>query len=123
MNPIDKILPQLKKVKSRGHKHIACCPAHPDNNPSLAIEELSDGKVIMKCWSGCDVESIVMAIDLTMSDLFPKSNTPYRQDYSDQIETERLVLAMIKSDADNGKPFDRDRAELAMHRLKHMGAA
>lgn len=124
MNPIDKLLPLLDKVKSRGDKHIACCPAHPDKNPSLAIRELPDGKVILKCWAGCSAESIVMSLGLTMSDLFPPSNEPYKRNYSEQIEHEKLTAGIIRADIENGLPLTketRDRLELALHRLEAMG--
>ncbi|MDJ0367303.1 DNA primase [Hymenobacter sp. H14-R3] len=37
------------KLKSRGHKHEACCPFHNENTPSFSV---SPGKQIFKCF-GC----------------------------------------------------------------------
>jgi hypothetical protein len=51
------------------------CPAHDDNNPSLSISEGADGRVLIKCHAGCEVEAVVEAIGLTMADLFPAKNS------------------------------------------------
>ena len=69
---LDKVLSCLDKVKSAGSsKWKACCPAHDDKHPSLAITETSDGTVLLKCWAGCTAQQIVSAIGLELRDLFP----------------------------------------------------
>jgi hypothetical protein len=51
-------------------KWVACCPAHLDKTPSLAIVEGKRG-VLLKCMSqGCSIKDIVFALRLKMSDLF-----------------------------------------------------
>ena len=69
----DRILPLLDKVKSRGdNSWLACCPAHDDKNPSLAVTE-KDGRVLLHCFSHqCNVSDIVHAVGLELSDLFPE---------------------------------------------------
>jgi hypothetical protein len=70
--PLDRVLSKLEGVKGGfNNQFSAFCPAHEDNNPSLSVTDTSEGKVLIKCHSGCDVESIVQAIGLSMSDLFP----------------------------------------------------
>lgn len=59
--------------KPQGKGYIACCPAHNDKHPSLSISEVS-GKILLKCWTGCSVESIVSAIGIETKDLFPESS-------------------------------------------------
>ena len=68
----DRILPLLDKVKAKGcNSWIACCPAHDDKNPSLAITE-KESVVLLHCFSHqCDVSDIVHAVGLELSDLFP----------------------------------------------------
>jgi DNA-binding transcriptional ArsR family regulator len=46
------------------------CPAHEDRHASLSVTEGEDGRVLAKCFAGCEVEQIVAAIGLTMRDLF-----------------------------------------------------
>ncbi|MHB1669993.1 hypothetical protein [Thiomonas sp.] len=71
-NPIDAVLHRLEKVKRTApDKWIARCPAHDDKRPSLSIREAEDGKVLLRCWSGCGAAEIVNALGLSLSDLFP----------------------------------------------------
>ena len=50
---------------------IARCPAHDDKNPSLSIGAADDGRVLLKCFAGCDFAAIVGALGLTAADLAP----------------------------------------------------
>jgi hypothetical protein len=60
----------VERVRSRGQgKWSACCPAHPDRNPSLSVTE-GDKGLLVRCWSGCTVESICSAVGLRLTDLF-----------------------------------------------------
>lgn len=67
------VLEHLVGVKKTGSdKYIARCPAHADKRPSLTIRELSDGRVLMHCFAGCDTEAVLSAIGLTFRDLMPE---------------------------------------------------
>ena len=50
---------------------LARCPAHEDTHESLSIGEGAEGRVLLKCFAGCPVETILAAMNLTMADLFP----------------------------------------------------
>ena len=66
----DSILHQLEKVRHSGDdKATARCPAHEDKTPSLSITRKSD-RVLLHCFSGCELEAVVAAIDWTLPDLF-----------------------------------------------------
>lgn len=72
---LQSLLNRLHKVKKTGNgQYIACCPAHDDKSPSLAVRQLDDGKILLRCFSGCDANAIVSAVDLSLSDLFPPSD-------------------------------------------------
>lgn len=45
------------------------CPAHPDNNPSLGIDDHGD-RVMVRCYAGCHTDDVVKALGLELSDLF-----------------------------------------------------
>jgi len=69
---VDKILPLLDKVRMKGdNTWIACCPAHDDKSPSLAIREVDD-RLLIHCFAGCTVHEVVQAVGLELSDLFPE---------------------------------------------------
>jgi hypothetical protein len=44
----------------------ASCPSHQGKNPSLSIRELPDGRVLVRCWAGCDVAEVVAAAGATL---------------------------------------------------------
>lgn len=72
--PVKRALDRLEEVKQRSGYHVAKCPAHDDRNPSLSVREGDDGRVLLKCYAGCDVQEIVGALGLGMSDLFEDRN-------------------------------------------------
>lgn len=72
---IDILISRLEKVKSTGQgRWVACCPAHQDKTPSLAISEKEDGRILIHCFSGCSVDAVVSAIGIELSDLFPEDS-------------------------------------------------
>lgn len=74
MSLIDQVLERLQNVKQSGSGFIALCPAHPDKQRSLSVSE-KDGTILLKCFTGCKTEDIVVAIGLEMKDLFlPSEN-------------------------------------------------
>lgn len=71
-HPIERVLDALGYSGPRNHGTIMChCPAHEDRRESLAVTEGDDGRVLIHCHAGCLPESVVRAVDLSMSDLFP----------------------------------------------------
>jgi putative DNA primase/helicase len=45
-----------------GFAWTACCPAHEDRRPSLAITETKDGTVLVRCHAGCDQRNVIEAL-------------------------------------------------------------
>lgn len=74
--PIEELLSKLKKVRKTSDGWQACCPAHDDTNPSLSVRGVEDGKILIKCFAGCECENIVSALGLSMRDLMPEENKP-----------------------------------------------
>lgn len=69
MNHLDDLLQKLKKAKHTPNGWMALCPAHSDANRSLSVAE-KNGKILLHCFAGCKVHSIVGSLGLQMSDLF-----------------------------------------------------
>lgn len=117
---IHNILSQLSKVRRTGdNQWIACCPAHEDRSPSLSIKN-TDKKILLRCFAGCEAESIAGSIGFSLRDLFHdelseeelrnRRNTHRQAD----IEHEKLVLAIANADRKRGKrlpqaDLDRER--------------
>jgi putative DNA primase/helicase len=45
-----------------GSNWMARCPAHDDRDPSLAIQDAPDGKVLLRCHAGCDQLRVIAAL-------------------------------------------------------------
>ncbi len=67
---------QPHKLRKSGNGWAACCPAHEDKRPSLAITKAPNGNVLLKCHAGCSTEDVLAALDLTMSVLFADHGEP-----------------------------------------------
>jgi hypothetical protein len=57
---------------------MAQCPAHGDRVPSLSVTEV-DGKVLVRCFAGCETTDILAALGLTWADLFDQPAHAQRQ--------------------------------------------
>ena len=69
---VGTLLDRLEGVRGTGAgRWIARCPAHEDRRPSVAVRELDDGTVLLRCFAGCDVGEILRAIGLEIHELFP----------------------------------------------------
>ena len=73
LSPVEKVLDRLKDYKARNDEYRARCPAHNGNSDdSLSIKESDDGRSLLKCHAHCEIEDILEALDLSMTDLFVK---------------------------------------------------
>ncbi len=48
--------------RKAGAAWMACCPAHQDRDPSLAITDAKDGNVLVRCHAGCDQRDVIEAL-------------------------------------------------------------
>lgn len=73
--PFDDFLDALEsagsKVKRRGDKAKAQCLAHDDKMASLSVKAGDDGRVLVRCFAGCDVSAIAASVRWEVKDLFP----------------------------------------------------
>lgn len=75
-SPAERALGRLERARRTGPgRWTARCPAHDDQSPSLAVRELDDGRLLLRCFAGCDIEAIVAAMGLRLADLFPDAAT------------------------------------------------
>lgn len=120
-----ELITRLQKVKAHGaNKWMACCPAHKDASPSLAITETPNGKILLKCFTGCSAAEIVQSLGLRLEDLFPdayeespmafaKREMADRQRKQSELEKARIFLGILTTHLKNGKtvaPSDINRA-------------
>ncbi len=55
--------------EAQGGQFMALCPAHNDRKPSLSIKQL-DGKILVRCFAGCELTDILKPVGLNSRDLF-----------------------------------------------------
>src|SRR5688572_22951425 len=70
--PVASVLSALGKYEEKRGYWLARCPAHNDREPSLSVSVGKNGAAILNCHAGCAAESVVSALGMKMSDLFPK---------------------------------------------------
>jgi len=86
-------------AKRNGKEWVAKCPSHEDSTPSLAINEGSNGGVIMTCRAGCKIKDVLARKNLKLADLMPdKPITP-------QKKKSEFVEAYDYTDADGKLVF------------------
>lgn len=126
---IETFLQNLTKVRGRNGRWTACCPAHNDKSPSLAIRLTDDGRILIHCFGGCSVHSIVTALGMDLTDLFPPRDGEYRAlksvftaaDLLRVIAFESSIVYLVASDIARGKEISSDdieRVKLASERIE-----
>lgn len=131
MSQLDAFLSRLQKVRGRHGNYTACCPAHEDKAPSLAVKE-EGGKIVMHCFAGCAVHDIVGALGMDMTDLFPPKEQTYTaqpqskvkffaSDLLRVIALETQIVSVAAFDMARGKQLpgaDLARLQLACERIR-----
>ncbi len=129
---IDILLSRLEGVRNTGPSQwIARCSEHDDRRPSLVIRELDDGRILLHCFAGCDTASILSAVGLDFTDLFPERlplhrARPQRRPFNSIdilrcVGFEALVAAVAAGNIAQGITLtqeDHDRLLLAATRLQ-----
>jgi len=70
--PAENIMARLEGVKPAGiGKWSARCPAHDDRHASLSVSGGDDGRALVHCHAGCTRDTILGALSMRASDLFP----------------------------------------------------
>lgn len=120
---LDQLLGSLQKVKKTGaDRWVACCPAHEDKGPSLAIKA-NENTVMLHCFAGCCTEEILSAVGMTFSDLYPTGGAPQKPQRIPATEALRCIsyetLVVVAS---AGTMRQRELTESEMSRLVQASA-
>ena len=130
MNAQD-VLDRLEKVTGSKGKWMACCPAHQDKSPSLAVTE-ADDRVLVHCFSGCDTQDVTAAIGLNLADLFynklagAEITERKRQRFEKVLKSERIQVAIINAVEKVERPLtthERNRRSLGQQRINKIEGA
>ena len=73
---VQELLARLERVTKTHSGWMARCPAHEDSRPSLSVASSDDGRILLRCFAGCDVNAIVGALQIEVRDLFADPIAP-----------------------------------------------
>lgn len=95
---LDDFLLLLGGVKpGQAGQYTALCPGHSDKQRSLSVKQ-AEGKILVKCFAGCELNDILKPLGLEPQDLFFNSSKPKPQD--------REIEAVYRYTDASGKPFE-----------------
>lgn len=69
---LSDLLGRFDRVQRSGAQYLVNCPAHDDRKASLSLSEGDDGRVLLKCFAGCQPDAILGALSLTWDAVFPE---------------------------------------------------
>ena len=74
--PVARLLAKLDGIKRSGAGWMARCPAHEDRQASLSVTTGDDGRALVHCFAGCDLEAVTRATGIATADLFEHRDAP-----------------------------------------------
>ena len=128
---VEALLDRLDKVRAASPGNwLACCPAHDDKRPSMTVRALDDGRVLVHCFGGCSVESILGAIGMEFDALFPpkplgdhvpRERRPFdAASVLEAITTETMIVAVASANIRHGETLtdaNHERLFIAAERI------
>jgi hypothetical protein len=84
-------LARLEGARPCAGGYIVRCPVHPDRQPSLSVRESESGKLLLKCFAGCDYRAILDALggrpqgQILSPPSAPKLDEAHRTEYAVRI--------------------------------------
>lgn len=134
MSAASKVLDRVDRAKStKPGNWVAGCPCcQSKQGRPLSIRELEDGRLLLHAFCGCDTQSVLAALGLTLSDLFDKplghrlapaaSRIPVI-DLLGVIAEEAFVVAILASDVAEGNSLSPVDSERLLRAAARIGAA
>ena len=126
---IEGVLNSFDNVRESGSGQYSCrCPAHPDQSNSLGIKQGDGDRILLNCFAGCDVKSVLDAAGLEWKDILPDNKLYQAEKHSfnpfavlKMLRDEVLIIGLASADIRNGKPLndnDHDRLMKAVGNVR-----
>ena len=104
-----------------GRSGVCRCPAHDDRTPSLSVAEGHDGRLLLRCFTGCSFEDVVAA--LRWRGLLKGTGRTYRpgpvevsrREAAERAEREKRI-AQARATWNEALPIERTLAEAYLRR-------
>ena len=120
MSKINQLIDRLESVRKTGtDRYIAKCPAHDDGDPSLSVRELPDGRILIKCFSGCGGLDVLTSIDLEWADVMPDDGLfqPIAERREREARRDLMVEYLMTVQREGGRLSEEDKALIIKRRL------
>ena len=142
VSKLNTFLSYLDGVHKSGDGFRSKCPAHEgDNDSILSIRETEDGRVLVKCFYGCEVKEVLSAIGLEFADIMPERLThhatpeqrrKWKQDalhkdwagFVNDLLYESRIVHLANQQIRRGEPLDdekNERLDLSLERIERIG--
>ena len=118
---LQDVLNRFDGVRESGSGQYSCrCPAHEDKSNSLGIKQGDGDRILLNCFAGCDVKSVLEAAGLEWKDILPDNKLYQAEKHSfnpfavlKMIRDEVLIIGLASADIRNGKSLnDKDHDRL-----------
>lgn len=118
---IEGVLNRFDGVRETGSGQYSCrCPAHEDKSNSLGIKQGDGDRILLNCFAGCDVKSVLDAAGLDWKDILPDNKLYQAEKHSfnpfavlKMLRDEVLVIGLSSVDIRAGKKLsDKDHDRL-----------
>jgi hypothetical protein len=105
-----QIASALGGARPKGNGWLCLCPCHPDKTPSLSLDDGGQGKILVKCFAGCDSETRVIP-ELKQRHLWPGYELGYwherkitsTHEYTDEEGVVSFEIVRLAPDPANPK--------------------
>jgi len=128
-----QILSHFDKVRatSKNGSYNCLCPAHDDRSASLSIKICDDGRVLIHCFAGCDIQNILSSVGLTLDDIIPqriellkpsgKAFNPFA--ILKNMKDEALFVYMCAREIEQGNPLQQTDKEKLLDTVQNLKEA
>jgi len=133
ISSLDDFLLLLKGVKAESAgQYKALCPGHEDTDRSLSVKQ-ADGKLLIKCFAGCETANILKALNLTLADLFLNGHESkpqphqieavYQYDGFEVVRTRPKGFYQRRPDTNGGYIYDLKGITPGLYHQEELAAA
>src|SRR6185503_13055995 len=93
---IEEFTQRLEGCKPNSAGYKARCPAHEDAHASLSISRGDDGRILLKCFAGCEPVDVCKALGITIADLFPERERQGSLTVAEMAARKKLPAAFLR---------------------------
>ena len=118
-------------VRETGNGQYSCrCPAHEDKSASLGIKEGDGDRILLNCFAGCDVKTILESAGLEWKDIMNEERlfqteklgfNPYA--VLKAIRDEVLIIGLASADIRKGKALNDTEQDRLMKAIGNVRQA